>query len=170
MNSSQPLIPILTKVILPPLLTVALFMFAAFQVFLPSLEASYLERKRESLRNLVTTVISELAADHVDVSKGLLTKGTAQTEAIRRLQSLRYGEENKDYFWVLTADGSLLMHPYRNDLLGKTLKEYQDPNVRQAIATMVAAVKDESQGFINYQWQWQDDPKRREEQQKRDNK
>ena len=53
-----------------------------------------------------------------------MNREEAQKTAISRIQYLRYGEENKDYFWITDMTPTMIMHPFRKDLNGKDLTEF----------------------------------------------
>ncbi len=52
----------------------------------------------------------------------------------------------------------MIMHPYRPDLEGQDLSEYRDPNGKYLFAEMVTVVEEQGGGFVDYMWQWKDDP------------
>ncbi len=55
-------------------------------------------------------------------------KNTAKILAAERIEQIRYGEEYKDYFWIIDKQPVMIMHPYRPDLIGTDLSDYQDPD------------------------------------------
>ena len=89
--------------------------------------------------------------------KGLIPSvEEAQKQAIQRLRDIRYGEENKDYVWINDFTPTMIMHPFRTDLEGKSLSEYKDPNGKTLFNEMVAKCKEKGEGFVDYKWQWKD--------------
>ena len=148
------------KLALPVIVTVALYTSAFFLLFIPSLERSVMERKREEARNLVKTVLSLLSHLHGEVELGRTTREDAQKEAIGILQDLRFGPEQKDYFWVNDMHPRMVMHPYRSDLNGRDIGDFADPNGTELFSRAVEVVKEEGGGWVPYLWQWQDDPER----------
>ena len=107
------------RILLPTFIVLGLFLAALWGVILPSFEQTLLERKREMIRELTNSAWSILASYHNDEQAGLLTREQAQAQAITRIQTLRYGPEGKDYFWIQDQQPRMIMHPYRTDLNGQ---------------------------------------------------
>ncbi len=49
-------------------------------------------------------------------------------QASNVVRELRYGDEGKDYFWITDRRPVMIMHPYRPDLDGKDLSNFEDPH------------------------------------------
>jgi signal transduction histidine kinase len=56
----------------------------------------------------------------------------------------------------------MIMHPYRSDLNGQELLTFTDPRGVHIFVEFAALVQREGEGYINYVWQWKDDPQRLE--------
>ena len=52
----------------------------------------------------------------------------------------------------------MIMHPYRPDLNGTDISDFQDPNGKHLFVEFVQVVKQQGAGFVDYMWQWKDDP------------
>jgi PAS domain S-box-containing protein len=113
--------------------------------------------KREMIKELTNSAWSILSKYENDERDGLLSRGEAQETAISRIQYLRYGEENKDYFWITDMTPVMIVHPYRNDLNGKDLTNFQDPHGKKMFVEFVETVKKSEHGYVDYMWQWKDD-------------
>jgi signal transduction histidine kinase len=50
----------------------------------------------------------------------------------------------------------MVIHPYRTDLNGKDLSDYQDPNGKRVFVEFVNVVKKEGSGYVDYMWQDRD--------------
>ena len=150
------------RVVLPTLAAMALFLVALWGVLLPSFEQTLVERKREMIRELATSAWSILAAFQRDEQEGLLTRQEAQAAAARLVSQLRYGPESKDYFWIQDTQPRMIMHPYRPDLDGQELGGFTDPRGVAIFAQFADTVERDGQGYVDYVWQWQDDPARLE--------
>ncbi|MFW5857577.1 MAG: PAS domain S-box protein [Planctomycetota bacterium] len=150
------------RLLLPPVLTVGLFVAAAFGYFIPALETGFLQQKRESLRDQVHTVLASLASRESEIHEGLLTEADARARALRRLRDIRYGRGGKDYFWILDTDGRVVMHPYRSELVGQNVLDYRDRNDIPVFRKMVQIARSDGEGFLRYEWQWKDQPGRLE--------
>lgn len=84
----------------------------------------------------------------------------AQSLALSRLKSLRYGPGNLDYFWVQDfRNGSphLIMHPYFEDT-----ENIEISNLTQQVITLVYQEvqeddEDPNEGFVEYNWPYYND-------------
>jgi len=113
--------------------------------------------KREMIKELTNSAWSILAEYEADEKEGILSRKEAQMTAMSKIQHLRYGEENKDYFWITDMTPTMIMHPYRRDLDGKDLSNFTDPHGKRLFVEFVETVKRSEQGYVDYMWQWKDD-------------
>jgi len=148
------------KTILPVLLSMFLFIGTFFGYILPRMEEQLMERKREMILALSTSAMSSIQHYARMAQAGTVTTEEAQAKAIAHLRDLRYGPENKDYFWINDTHPRMIMHPYRPDLEGRDVTDETDPAGKKLFQDFLAAVKKEGSGYVNYHWQWQDDPHR----------
>jgi PAS domain S-box-containing protein/putative nucleotidyltransferase with HDIG domain len=146
------------RIVLPAFCTILLFVTTIFFILLPQLEESFLNRKREMIRELAETTWSLLASYHEREESGELTTSEAQQRAIQRIRNLRYGPEKKDYFWINDMVPRMIMHPYRTDLEGKDVSSFEDPNGKHLFNEFVKVVRQQGAGYVDYMWQWKDDP------------
>jgi PAS domain S-box-containing protein len=147
------------RLVLPSVLTIVLFTGALFAVILPALESAFVERKREMIRELTRTAWDTLAYYHAQEQSGRFSRAQAQAQAIAQIRAMRYGEDNKDYFWINDLKPHIVMHPYRPDLEGRDVSGFTDPHGKRLFSEMVAVAKRSGQGYVDYMWQWKDDPK-----------
>jgi PAS domain S-box-containing protein len=150
------------RIVLPTAAAMGLFLVALWSLILPSFEQTLIERKREMIRELTNSAWSILAAYQRDEQDGLLTREQAQSAAAGLVEQLRYGPEGKDYFWIQDTQPRMIMHPYRTDLNGQDLSGFRDPRGVAIFVEFAAQVQREGQGYIDYVWQWKDDPQRLE--------
>ena len=151
---------ILVRIILPVSLTVILFGMTIFLLLIPLIEEKLMDGKREMIRELTESSWSILAVHAEKEREGLLTREEAQLSAIESVRRLRYGPELKDYFWINDMHPSIVMHPYRTDLEGKDISNYIDPNGKHLFVEFVRIVRTQGAGYVDYEWQWKDDPDR----------
>ncbi len=149
---------LLLRTALPPLVSMALCYVAMFELGLPAFEENLRASRRETIRELTTTV-HRLVGEHADqVERGELTRAEAQERAIARIRELRYGQGRKDYFWINDYQCRMIMHPYRPDLEGQVLADYADAKGKHLFREFVTAAQGQGAGYVEYMWQWQDDP------------
>jgi PAS domain S-box-containing protein len=145
------------KIILPSFLSVSLFILTIFFIIIPHFKENIMSGKREMIKELTNAAWSILAKYESDETKGLMTREEAQKTAISRIQYLRYGEENKDYFWITDMHPTMIIHPYRPDLNGKDLTNFSDPHGKKLFVEFVKTVNASGHGYVDYMWQWKDD-------------
>ncbi|MBK7175254.1 MAG: cache domain-containing protein [Bacteroidales bacterium] len=145
------------RIILPSILSVLLFILTIFFIVIPRFQENIMNGKREMIKELTNSAWSILAKYENDEREGILTREEAQKTAISRIQYLRYGEENKDYFWITDMTPNMIMHPFRKDLDGKDLTDFKDPHGKRLFVEFVNTVKKSQQGYVDYMWQWKDD-------------
>ncbi len=146
------------RIIVPVGLTFVLFVLSVFLIFIPSMEDRMMEQKREMIRGLTDTACSLLDQCAAQASGGKLSLKDAQARAMSIISKLRYGPEGKDYFWINDMHPRMIMHPYRPDLDGKDLSNYADPKGKHLFLEFVKTVQDNDAGYVDYMWQWKDDP------------
>lgn len=147
-------------IVLPSFLAIGLFLLSIFVFILPSTERNIMEEKKLMLSELTNTVCSLIEEYAMEVGSGSLPLDSAQSLAIERVSRIRYGDEQKDYFWIIDQQPVMIMHPYRPELNGTLLNNYQDPNGKLLFVESAALVADQGSGYIDYMWQWQDDSSR----------
>ncbi|MBU1107737.1 MAG: cache domain-containing protein [Candidatus Riflebacteria bacterium] len=150
----------LVRSVIPTLLTIALFITAIFFFMLPALEKSIMDQKKEMIKELTTAAWNILARFEYDERNGVMTREQAQKLAIEAVQNLHYGQGMKDYFWINDMHPRMIIHPYRTDLNGKDLTNITDPSGNHLFVRFVEIVKAQNAGYVEYLWQWKDDPTR----------
>jgi PAS domain S-box-containing protein len=129
-------------------------------VIIPAFERSVMTGKKETIRELTNTVWSLLEEYHDEAGHSVLSSKEAKEMAASRIERIRYGEENKDYFWIINQEPEMIMHPYRSDLIGQNLTNYKDANGKKLFVEATRMVSQQGEGFIDYMWQWKDDSTR----------
>ncbi len=143
---------------IPALAVLLLIMYGIYSVLLPTVEMRYFNDKRETAKNLVETVYSGLVSRQKEVEAGTRTLKDAQYFAMQRIKMMRYGKEKKDYFWLMDSKPSIIMHPY---MTPQTIEQINAPseNLRYDLfVKMKNAAMHKGGGFVDYQWQWKDNP------------
>lgn len=146
------------KFTIPPLLACVLFIITLFGLLLPSSKNNLLDQKKESIAILTQTASTILNHYYKLIQSGELSENTAQTLAAAQIRDLRYGADNKDYFWINDLQPRMIMHPYRPDLEGQDLTSYTDLNHKRLFVEFVNTVNRQENGYVPYLWQWKDMP------------
>jgi len=148
------------SIILPSLLTIVMFVAALYTLVIPIFEKAMMERKKEMILELTNTAWSILEENHQLHQEGEMTLEEAKEHARFQVERMRYGKEQKDYFWITDTEPRMVMHPYRTELNGKRLNNYTDSHGNALFMDALETVKSKGEGFIQYYWQWKDDTSR----------
>lgn len=119
-----------------------------------------MERKKEMILELTNTAWSILEENHQLHQQGEITLEEAQKNARFQVEKMRYGKEQKDYFWIINKEPRMIMHPYRTELNNKILDSYTDSHGNALFMDALKATRENGEGFIEYYWQWKDDTSR----------
>ncbi|MBN2704245.1 MAG: cache domain-containing protein [Pontiellaceae bacterium] len=153
------------RIVWPVIIAAVLFAASAFTIIVPVFRNSMMKQKREMIRELTSTAASAIEFYIRQEQSGELSLEEAQRLAADEVAELRYGVDGKDYFWITDMHPRMVMHPYRPELIGQDLTNYTDREDRSGIklfAESVDMVKSEGKGYLEYRWQWMDDPSRSE--------
>jgi methyl-accepting chemotaxis protein len=104
---------------------------------------------REPLQNAVNTAYGIIEA--VD-RQSYLSLEEKQARAAVLIEALRYGPENKDYFWINDMHPRMVMHPYKKELNGEDLSDTKDPNGKKLFVAFTDICREEGEGFVDYHW------------------
>ncbi len=148
------------SIILPSLLTILLFVLALYTLVIPIFEKAMMDRKKEMILELTNTAWSILEENHRLHQQGRVTLEQAQKDARLQVEQMRYGKEQKDYFWIMNTEPRMIMHPYRKELNNKMLDTYTDSHGNALFMDALHAAREDGEGFIEYYWQWKDDTSR----------
>lgn len=148
------------KIFMPVLLSMFLFIGTFFGYILPKVEIHLMDRKREMIHALSESAMGSIRYYARLAEIKAISKTEAQLQAASHLKSLRYGPDRKDYFWINDTHPRMIMHPYRPDLVGQDVTDAKDPAGKKLFLAFLETVKESGGGYVNYHWQWQDDPTR----------
>jgi signal-transduction protein with cAMP-binding, CBS, and nucleotidyltransferase domain/PAS domain-containing protein len=116
-----------------------------------------MESKKEMISELTNTAWSLVDEFYNEFQLGRITLEEAKQQAAFRVGKMRYGDEEKDYFWITDMRPYMVMHPYRQELNKTDLSDYHDSEGKKLFVDAVQIVKNNSEGYIDYMWQWKDD-------------
>jgi methyl-accepting chemotaxis protein len=141
-------------------LVILVFMGLIFLWVLPSMKKAIFTEKQTQIQFMTQSVYSLMEQFHARAQKGEFSQEEAQARCLDRIKVMRYGPENKDYFWVNDFGPKMLMHPYATHLNGKDLNDFKDPKGKHLFVEFVKVCKEKGEGFVDYMWQWKDDKNR----------
>ncbi|MCT4646792.1 MAG: cache domain-containing protein, partial [Carboxylicivirga sp.] len=145
------------SIVVPTLLTIILFVISLYYIFIPAYESAIMNKKKEMISELTNTAWSLFEEYDNEYKASRLNREEAQSQAIARIAEIRYGNERKDYFWIINQEPRMIMHPYRPELVGKDLNDHKDANGKKLFVDATKVVDGTNEGFIDYLWQWKDD-------------
>lgn len=151
------------RIVWPTVIAAILFVASSFSIILPIFRRNMMEQKRDMIKELTKTAASAISFYIHQEQSGLMTRVSAQSEAASEISELRYGDESKDYFWITDMHPKMIMHPYRPDLSGEDLTNYtdrEDKSGKKLFDEFVKLVELDGEGYLEYEWQWKDDPSR----------
>ncbi|WP_341708333.1 methyl-accepting chemotaxis protein [Halopseudomonas sp.] len=131
-------------------LLVLLIVLGLVTAFAIDYRKSLLDGRAMKTQHLVESGLGVIQYFHQQQKNGELTEQQAQQQAASVLQGMRYG--GNEYFWIHSNDLQMVMHPFSTQLVGNSVAEIQDPNGKYLFRDMVAVVKAESAGFVEYMW------------------
>lgn len=109
-------------------------------------ERSYLEQRRNELRNYVQLALGTVQPLYDSGRDDAATRA----EALRRLAALDFGSDG--YFFVYDLQGRALMHSRQPELVGRNLWELRDPQGRPTIQQLIAGARADGGGYVEYAW------------------
>lgn len=112
--------------------------------------------KKASVQNVTDSAVSLVKHYHEQFTAGNISEDTAKELALNAIRGMRYGDN--DYLWVNTLDLKMLMHPLKPELDGQDIQNIQDKSGKYLFRAMVEIVKNQGQGFLEYQWPRGDNP------------
>lgn len=103
-----------------------------------SLESTLLQERKNQLSDVVQNAYSVLeSADFYE---------TAQ----KAISGMRFGENGKNHFYVLDADGMIWVNPAQPELVGKSGRELKDGSGNNYLMEIVANALTTTEGFIEF--------------------
>ncbi len=157
MSTTNPKKNFFIRIVLPTLLAFVLFTISFFAFIIPAFENNMLDGKREMINQLTNSAWSVLNDYNSRFEANILSLEEAKSKSIEIIRNTRYGDENKDYFWITDKHPNMIMHPYCPELDSTDLSYYSDPEGKKLFVEFVKIVKEFDEGFVNYKWQWKDD-------------
>ena len=154
MPYSKPSTNTLVKLLLPYALILILVSVALATILIPYAYHMTLERKKEALSELTSLAWHTLNYYHKLEESGKLTRAQAMERAKTYVRSMRYGSDDKQYFWIIDTSGLTIVHPYRSDLEGKPLSSARDNNGLYFVREFIETATHQGTGFVEYKWQW----------------
>lgn len=115
-----------------------------------SQKSTLYSQQQAKVKALVENAYSIIDKYHQQQLSGQLSTEQAQKLAIDAISQLRY--EDNNYFWINDSHPNMIMHPFKPQLNGTSIRENKDPDGVYLFREMVAVVKANGEGFVPYKW------------------
>ena len=106
---------------------------------------------RSFLEDLNSLETNGLRSEVQEEFKRAMLEGQKE-KATNLISKLRYGTENKDYFWINDMHPKMIMHPYKPQLNGKDLSDNKDSKGKRLFVEFVKVCREKGEGFVDYYW------------------
>lgn len=122
----------------------------------PEIESEIMKDKQTSLVSQIDLAHGIMKEMYSRVASRKMTEDSAKKVALERIGELRYDGNN--YFWINDFE-KMVQNPVKKENNGKELSGIKDPNGKQYMIELVNKCKAGGQGFIEYVWKKEGDPK-----------
>ncbi len=139
---------------------VILFLVMILATVLPVFRSQIFAGKEQQTIDMVDTGIGVLEHFHGREQDGEFTREEAQQRAIEVVNAMTFGPGRQDYFWINDYYPRMVVHPFRPDLVGQDLTEFEDPDGLALFVEFVETVEQHGAGHVEYQWQYYDEQDR----------
>lgn len=136
------------------ILSLALFSMALVSFFAVQQErAAILAEKDLKLNQLLELAYTTLEYNNQRASSGKISELQARDEAFELISTFRYTTAtDRDYFWILDSQGTVLMHPEQPELIGRNLTGVKDPSGFAFVADILHQSRSNQGGSTRYVW------------------
>ncbi|QQS35457.1 MAG: cache domain-containing protein [Ignavibacteriales bacterium] len=141
---------IAAKIIAVAVVAISLVASMVIIFLLPAFSEQKYNDKIDATKKIVESAYSIMVDYDSKVSTGELTRDEAQSQAMSRIKSMRYG--NNDYFWINDLGPKMIMHPFKPELDGKDLSGNKDPNGKHLFVEFVKVCQADGEGAVDYMW------------------
>lgn len=130
---------------------------------IPSMRNNLMDQQKRIVKEAVSIAASIIEDQYRLYKEGKITEEEAKDQAMNEIKAMRYGNENKDYLFILNTSGIMLMHPFAPKLIGTDRTNDKDVKGYLFNKEMMRIAIEESSGYVRYYWQYKDDKDRIEE-------
>jgi HAMP domain-containing protein len=107
-----------------------------------------LDRRKDSLADIMSTLIASLEGLRRQVALGVLTEEQAQRQALEMIPTIRYG--NNDYVFTFDTEMNAIAHP-DPEIQGRNLIDLRDTDGKEFIREMQEVALGGG-GYLDYKW------------------
>ncbi|AZE67000.1 methyl-accepting chemotaxis sensory transducer with Cache sensor [Pseudomonas synxantha] len=132
------------------LIVAVLMLLALGLLMLNQIRGDLYQAKRQQTQHVVQTASGVLSYYQNLEKTGVLTRDTAQQQALSAVRGLRY--DHDDYFWINDLTPVMIMHAANPKLDGQNLSAIRDPDGFAVFNEFVSLAKAKGAGIVNYRW------------------
>jgi methyl-accepting chemotaxis protein len=112
--------------------------------------ASMISDRRDQLTALIDQGDHIVARYYALAQQHAMSDSDARKQALEMLAAMRYGKDG--YISVNDSQPVMLMHPFKQDMIGKNLAQFADPAGNHLFVAIVNAGNHDGGGFVDYLW------------------
>jgi methyl-accepting chemotaxis protein len=113
------------------------------------MHGNIVNERKQAVRAQVISALAMVERIHTDQIDGVLSESEAQQMALAHLEAMEYPDNG--YFWIISNDGVMLMHPHSKDLVGQSTINLPDARGQPFVRKFLAAARSGG-GFASYDW------------------
>ncbi len=147
---------LIVQVLIPTIISISLLIYSYFFLINHTRSLLMNEKKQQS-KEMINSMYSAINAYCKKVENGEISESEAQKIVKDLIYNSRYGNDNKNYFWIINYNEEMISHPYFVDYI--TLIR-SNPNYARTMSTMGKLAQKHGEIFYEYKWQWKDDATR----------
>lgn len=147
---------LIIQIIIPIIVSLGL-LFLGYILAISYVKDLLIDSKKNQSKEMVNSVYNLIERYHTKSVKGEISEEMAKENIIFSAKNLRYGNDSKEYFWILDNKVNIISHPYFTDSLSLVKN---DPNNWQIIKNLTNEALAINEGFVSYNWQVKDDSSR----------
>lgn len=119
-------------------------------IYLNFLQERLTLEKRDSLVP-ATDVLYQIVKDIYDAKDtSYVSERDAMQHVVRIVRETKIGKGG--HFWIIDTKPSMVIHPIYQDLNGKDLSDYKNPEGRKIFVEMLSLAREKKNGFLQYMW------------------
>ena len=141
-----------TKMASAGLTIIILFLAFILLYFIPNYKKTALEQKKEKLKDITEIAVNTAKFYYKSAQSGEMDEEDAKKLAMDQIKTFRYGDNNKEYFWINDFEHVIIMHSAKPSLDNTNQKKLKDINNVYVFSEFVKVCKKNGSGFVNYHW------------------
>ncbi|MFA5906318.1 MAG: cache domain-containing protein [Desulfobacula sp.] len=110
------------------------------------------KNNQEELRKIIFEERKQKLVELTDNASSVIENSPGHSSA-KAISEMRFGEDKKNYFFVVDIYGRFAIHPERPDLVDVDSTNLKSADGKYIVKEMIERAQKDNQGFISYQWE-----------------